>query len=277
MTRFIKSLTEIALDYDALVFDQWGVLHNGTLAYEGAIEIVERLSAQSKRLAVLSNSGKRSAQNIDRISAMGFRSDCFESVMTSGEALWQDCKKGEIAHRNFYPIERSNGDAARWAEGLDIALVDFDRSDAILLMGLPDGTDKNSFKTLLEKAHHRGLTLYCSNPDLASPRADGLVMSPGALAQKYKDQGGQVIFYGKPYPAVFDATKSILGKTRILMVGDSLEHDIAGAQSAGWDSLLVLGGLLADRFAGKDLTRTLAALIKEKGCPPPDFAMLHLS
>ena len=59
MTRFIKSLTEIALDYDALVFDQWGVLHNGTLAYEGAIEIVERLSAQSKRLAVLSNSGKR--------------------------------------------------------------------------------------------------------------------------------------------------------------------------------------------------------------------------
>ena len=37
-------------------------------------------------------------------------------------------------------------------------------------------------------------------------------MSPGALAQKYKDRGGRVVFYGKPYPAIFEATKSILWK-----------------------------------------------------------------
>ena len=44
MTLLIKSLEEIATDYDAIVFDQWGVLHNGTSAYAGATEVIETLA-----------------------------------------------------------------------------------------------------------------------------------------------------------------------------------------------------------------------------------------
>ena len=101
MTLLIKSLKEIATDYDAIVFDQWGVLHNGTSAYAGAIEIIETLAKQVKKLAVLSNSGKRSAPNIARITAMGFKPNYFQTVLTSGEALWQHMKRGRI-NKNLF-------------------------------------------------------------------------------------------------------------------------------------------------------------------------------
>lgn len=70
--RRMTSLRDIVGDFDAIVFDQWGVLHNGSAAYPGAIEAVESLAGDGLRLAVLSNSGKRSAPNRKRIVSMGF-------------------------------------------------------------------------------------------------------------------------------------------------------------------------------------------------------------
>ena len=42
---------------------------------------------------------------------------------------------------------------------------------------------------------------------------------------------GEVVFYGKPQVKVFASMPEALGTERILMVGDSLEHDIAGAKN----------------------------------------------
>ncbi len=88
--RRLDSIRDIAGDFEAIVFDQWGVLHNGSTAYPVAIEAVESLARDGARLAVLSNSGKRSAPNRKRIGSMGFPPEAFISVMTSGEALWLD-------------------------------------------------------------------------------------------------------------------------------------------------------------------------------------------
>ena len=122
-------------------------------------------------------------------------------------------------------------------------------ADALLLMGLPDGSDHADITRLLDQARSTGKLLICSNPDRASPRADGgRVVSPGALAHAYADAGGRVAFYGKPYLPIFEALCAQIGlgpKARFLMVGDSPEHDIAGAAQAGWDSLFITGGLHA--------------------------------
>ncbi|MEM9212525.1 MAG: TIGR01459 family HAD-type hydrolase, partial [Pseudomonadota bacterium] len=107
MTRALQSLTEIASDYDAIVFDQWGVLHDGTKPYPKAVRTLETLKTSGVRMAVLSNSGKRAAPNADRIVGMGFAPQLFETVMTSGEALWRDVKSSTVPAGLFYPIERS--------------------------------------------------------------------------------------------------------------------------------------------------------------------------
>lgn len=274
----IASLTDIAGQFDAIVLDQWGVLHDGSAPYPRAIETLRSLKASGARLAVLSNSGKRSAPNAARITAMGFDDDLFETVMTSGEALWLDIEAGRVVHRSLYPITRAAGDAEGWADGLNIALTNaLDDADAILLMGLPDGATEGAYAELLAKAKARDMPLLCTNPDRASPRADGVtVVSPGALAHAYKDDGGDVQFYGKPHGPVFDAVAQSLGTTRLLMIGDSLEHDIAGGYAAGWSTLFIQGGLHAAAFDGTDPNTVITRLALAENAPHPTYSMTQL-
>ncbi|GAB5447656.1 TIGR01459 family HAD-type hydrolase [Gymnodinialimonas sp.] len=277
MTQVIESLSEVAERFDAIVLDQWGVLHDGTTPYPGAIDA---LGALNKRLAVLSNSGKRSAPNAARIADMGFPAELFELVMTSGEALWQDIEAGRVAHRRLCPITRGPGDAAAWAKGLDVTLTpDAATSDAVLLMGLPDhGADVAQDTLAIARA--AGIPVLCTNPDRASPRAGGkTVVSPGALAHAYAKDGGEVHFYGKPHAAVFAVVAASLDvpPERLLMVGDSLEHDIAGGDAAGWSTVFVRGGLHASAFShGADILQTITRLADAEGAPMPTYTLDQL-
>lgn len=271
MTEKIDTIQAIASDYDVIVFDQWGVLHNGTAPYPDAISAISQLTSTT---AVLSNSGKRSQPNAQRIQTMGFPEGAFDVVMTSGEALWRDISAGKIKGRHFLPVERATDDAATWAEGLNIELVGAaEKADAILLMGLPDGSDLDDWTTMLATWRDLDLPLYCSNPDRQSPRADGLVTSPGTIAFAYQDIGGPTTFYGKPHLPIFQAVEEAFGRGHYLMVGDSMEHDIAGAHAAEWDSLLIQGGLYADRFASGDQNKTLVEIAVEKSCEGPTYRM----
>ena len=77
------------------------------------------------------------------------------------------------------------------------------------------------------------LPIYCSNPGQHSPRADSLVISAGALARAYLKRYGRVIYYGKPHQPVFQAVSASFKAQRVLIVGDSLDHEIAGAKAVG--------------------------------------------
>lgn len=246
----IDSILAVAGQYDAVVFDQWGVLHDGTAPYPHAVAAIDAL--KDRQLAVLSNSGKRAGPNKARITDMGFAQGAFDVVMTSGEALYRDISKKQLGDiHTVYPITAKAGDAQRWADGLSLDFSDdLGLVDAILLMGLTDSKTHPIQRAVLEQARRQNIPLICSNPDRASPRAGGeTVEAPGALAHAYADAGGPVTFYGKPHKPIFDALFAALGTTRpdkVLMVGDSPEHDIAGASAAGWHSLFIAGGLHAD-------------------------------
>jgi HAD superfamily hydrolase (TIGR01459 family) len=273
MTKKINSISEIVHEYDAIVFDQWGVLHDGKVSFEGAIECLNGLKKSNVKLAILSNSGKRSLSNADRISMMGFQSTLFETIMTSGEALWTDISSNIINEKKFFPIERDKGDAKLWAESLDVSFEDTVHSaQAILLMGLPDGDDLINWTDILDIALDLNLPLYCSNPDLLSPRPGGkLITAAGVLAHHYRECGGRVVFYGKPHEEIFKKLQNILNSKRILMVGDSLDHDILGGFSAGWDTLLVKCGIHAPEFVRNNDTITLKKIINLKKCKPPTY------
>jgi len=283
MTQGIQSLIDIAHRFDAIVLDQWGVLHDGSAPYPGAIAALSALKAAGTRLAVLSNSGKRSAPNRARIAAMGFDTDIFETVMTSGEALWQDIAQGHLPYQTLCAITAARGDAENWADGLNITLTDTPaQADAILLMGLPDDADPTAYTATLDQARTRGIPILCTNPDRASPRAGGaIVVSPGALGHHHITAGGDVRFYGKPHAPVFRALEQALNlpASRLLMVGDSLEHDIAGGHGAGWATAFVRGGLHGRVFAQgapADTLATLAALAAREDAPMPTFTLNQL-
>ncbi len=280
VTLSIETLAEIAGNYDVIVLDQWGVLHDGTKPYTGVIESLQALASTGHRLAVLSNSGKRSSVNASRITQMGFNANLFERVMTSGEALWRDVNSNKIPHSVFFPIERNTGDASLWAEGLDISLTaDPNNAQAILLMGLPDGSSLLEWQSLLQQALNNQLIIYCSNPDISSPRRGGkIVISPGILAHEYKKRGGKVVFYGKPYSPVFLAIQHAMETEPegVLMVGDSLEHDIVGAHNVGWETLFVSGGINQSIFSVSDPIQVLTKMAREKNLPMPTYMIQSL-
>lgn len=277
MTRIITNLSQVAGTFDAIVLDQWGVLHDGSAPYPGAIAAVKALAGDGTRLAILSNSGKRSAPNADRIAAMGFPRDLFETVMTSGEALWRDLATCRIIADRLFPIERVPGEAKVFCDGLPVTLcADIADADAILLMGLPDDAEPDQFDTIFAAASDRGTLVLCANPDRVSPRAGRTtVTSPGTLAHRHAGQGGHVRFYGKPFLPIFDAIRAELGvmPEKLLMVGDSLEHDVTGGHAAGWSTAFVRGGLHHEDFERGDVTSTLDKLLCTNHAPPPDYAL----
>lgn len=278
MTRSLDSLLEVAGNFDAIVLDQFGVMHNGENAYPGAIAAVARLKQTGVKIAVLSNSGKRAEPNRARIADKGFDPDLFDVVMTSGEALWHDMQQTNAAV-SLYPITAAQGDAEAWATSLGVALVDsVAQADAILLMGLPEGCDLAAIRTPLDRM--TDVPVYCTNPDRASPRAGGnTVISPGALAHELAGLGHTVKFYGKPHGAVFRSTEKALDlpPERILMVGDSFEHDVAGGHEAGWSTAFVEGGLYHAEFAESDRIATVHKLADQEGTPLPDFTLRGLA
>ena len=283
MTQALDSLAEIASDFDAIILDQWGVLHDGTVPYPGVIAAVRSLQAGGVRLGVLSNSGKRSAPNVARIAEKGFAPDLWDVVMTSGEALWRDFASGSITGTRCFVLAAQPEDAARWAEGLSIALVpDIADAEAVIIMGLAEderAPDPAVLEAWKAEVLARGLPVYCSNPDKTSPRAGGrLVTSPGAIAADWQAAGAQVTYYGKPHAPVFRALEAALDlpPDRLLMVGDSLEHDIAGGDGAGWSTAFIRGGIHAQDFIGAELLPALTKVAQRKSAPMPDYTLSTL-
>mmetsp|Transcript_43787 Transcript_43787/g.85941 ORF Transcript_43787/g.85941 Transcript_43787/m.85941 type:complete len:230 (+) Transcript_43787:200-889(+) len=106
--------------------------------------------------------------------------------------------------------------------------------------------DFNSVDGILKKCADKNLPMVCANPDFTVIRPDGSrSFMPGVVARRYEEFGGKCSYFGKPYVSHFEACLKILSldKSRVAHVGDSLQHDIAGANAAGIDSIFIVGGI----------------------------------
>lgn len=89
------------------------------------------------------------------------------------------------------------------------------------------------------------LPMIVANPDLVTVDGDALRTMPGTLGNWYREHGGEVVLMGKPSHLMYSTAAAMLqlGSDEIVCIGDSLEHDIAGAASAGLQSVFVMGGI----------------------------------
>lgn len=244
-------LATLAGQYDAFLIDQFGVLLEDSGAYEGAPEALSALARMGKQIVLLSNSGKRAAPNEARLQRLGFDRDSFKGVMSSGEAAFAQIE-GRIGHSiragASVWVHARGGDMSA-VDGLDLTPVDeAAAADLLIIAGSRgDELDLAQYQDWLTPAAQRGVPAICTNPDMKMLTPFGQKFSAGAIAKLYEDLGGQVEWFGKPYPLIYRLAHDALGQAeRVLCIGDSPSHDIAGGQAAGFATALVRTGLYAD-------------------------------
>jgi len=249
--KLVTGIEAIADNYDVLLVDAWGVLHDGLSCYAGVKECLQQLSCSNKPVIVLSNAARRHEAIETELSRVGILRELYHSILSSGELVWRWLNSGsnlkELGNSGYY---LGPGRSKSLCEGLTVHWVDsLNHADFVLNTGAPVGNprDASELVPLLEEMVRQQIPMLCANPDQVAIRGGEMGISAGAIARLYRSLGGsRILYFGKPHTELFEqALQAFQGvdKSRLLMVGDAFETDIAGAANFGIDSLLIAGGI----------------------------------
>ena len=279
-TEYLQGMADVIDRYDALLLDQWGVLHDGGQPYPGAIDCLARLGAAGKIVVILSNSGRSGEENARLIVRMGINRGLFGEVVSAGD----DARDAILTSADpFYRglgrrcLVLARARDAHLVDGLGLEVVT-DVEQAEFLFALSIDAPRQSvrgWEPVLIRAAARCLPMVCGNPDLAQVTPSGtLLEATGLLAVRYAELGGDVRSHGKPSPRIYETCLKRLTcpRERIVAIGDSLQHDVLGASGVGLASILVAGGVhreaLGITFGESPDPARCAALFRQAGAVP---------
>ena len=247
------NLRDLCDDIDLIICDLWGVMHNGVSPYVAAIEAIKRARAAGVQTIFLSNAPRPRGHVRAHFVEMGVPTEIVDNVVTSG-GLARDHVRAEFKGCKLYHLGPETD--KNTIEGLPVTVVeDPDEADVILATDL-DFPRVESHRPLLAGAASRGVPFLCANPDRVVHVGEKLFLCAGAVADLYETMGGDVRWFGKPTVEAFQACVAEVNlrpgfdSSRVLMIGDSLQTDIAGACSAGYRSLFIASGIHRDKIAG---------------------------
>jgi len=277
----IASIDEIVDKYDGFILDQFGVLHNGSHGLEGAPECVKTLYEKGKKSIILSNSSSPSSATVAKLPKLGFDPSHFVGAVTSGQETTKYVAE-KYPHKKAIYFTWDTKTQTTQLDFLkkcgDLQVTDnVEEADLFLLHGVqvmrgPSNSEGGDVKEtslgdfhetgdmesvidpILKKCVERKLPMVCANPDFIMVRPDGTTAHmPGTIAQRYEALGGSCTSFGKPHAPHFEAcVRDInLPKDKVVHVGDSLHHDIAGANAAGIASVFVAGGVHRDELGSE--------------------------
>jgi HAD superfamily hydrolase (TIGR01459 family) len=276
--RIIENLSEIADAYDGYVLDLWGVVHDGREPYAGVPECLAELRARGKKVVFLTNAPRRSWFIQGMLDRMGLGAELHDGIISSGEVTWRWLMRRE--HPFFAKLGRRGyhigpeRDLSVVEEGAAELVATPEAADFLLNTGPDPDRGPQSvepYREELEACFRAGLPMVCVNPDRAVMVAGKRILCAGALADVYRELGGEVCEVGKPDPAVYGPVRELLGVAdarRVIAIGDTPHTDLAGAQAAGLDALWALTGLTADAHGMEPSQALLARVAAEEGVAP---------
>jgi HAD superfamily hydrolase (TIGR01459 family) len=265
----IASLGEISGHYDGVLCDVWGVIHDGHAAHPAACAALRRFRRERGPVLLLSNAPRPGDSVVTLLDQLGVPRDAYDGILTSGDATRLEMqRRGDASFFHLGPTR----DREVWA-GLTAREARAEEASFILCTGLFDDEREtpDTYRDLLAKSASHGLPMICANPDIKVSRGPKLIWCAGAVAAAYHALGGEVTYYGKPHPPIYDQALDQLDRlagrevapTRVLAIGDGLKTDILGANRAGIDALLITAGIHAADFGAShapETTRVHASL-----------------
>lgn len=228
--------------YDAALVDLDGVVYRGALPVPGAAEAIAAVREAGLRVAFVTNNASRTpavvaatlaelgipASPADVVTSAHAAAALLRDLLPSGARVLvtgAPALRSAVAEAGFAPVWSADDHPAAVVSGLDSSL-DYGRlAEATLAVGA-------------------GALWVTANLDSTLPSPRGLLPGNGALVAAVSvATGRRPLSAGKPARALYDEAIRRTGAERALVVGDRLDTDIAGAVTAGMDSLVVLTGV----------------------------------
>jgi HAD superfamily hydrolase (TIGR01459 family) len=255
----ISGLHEIADQYDAILCDVWGVIHNGRESFPEACEALARFGRERGPVVLISNVPRPSRFVRPQLEALRVPREAWSGFVASGDATFAELVRRAPGPAWALGPERDNG----LYEGSGVEILSRPEGAAFIsCTGLYDDDTEEpaDYRDRLAACAARGLEMICANPDLVVQKGDTMIWCAGALADLYEQLGGKVLMAGKPCTPIYELSYSevdrlagrAVEKDRILAIGDGVRTDVAGANNQGLDLLFVAGGIHAAELAGPD-------------------------
>ncbi len=234
-----------------ILFDLDGVLYNSSQLIGGAVEAVEWVQRQGIPYLFVTNTTSRPrAALVEKLRAFGFaasESDILTPAVAAAE--WLRNRQAEGVALFVRPATRVE------FEGLRRLPEDAETGASYVVVGdLGAHWDYPTLNRAFRLLHANqqaqlialGMTRYWQTEDGVS-----LDVAPFVAALEHA-VGRQALVFGKPAEQFFCAAAEHLGlpAAEALMIGDDIETDIGGAQSAGLQGALVRTG----KFRAADLS-----------------------
>ncbi|NRA08420.1 MAG: HAD-IIA family hydrolase [Myxococcales bacterium] len=248
--------SELAERYPVIFFDAFGVLKNASGILPGTAAVLERLRAQGKDLYIVTNDASRSPEHMAKTYVHGEHGALVPAgkILSSGllasEYLAETVREGPVAYlgteASAFFIEHAGLRALPVSE-----CREQDAPKALVVLD-DEGFDwPLALNRSLNLLRESDIPVVVANADLAYPvRGNEVALAAGSLGRMLEAAlGRDLLFFGKPEPRMFSyvfdqaaAQHPGLQRGDVLMVGDTLQTDILGAERFGLDTALVLSG-----------------------------------
>jgi HAD superfamily hydrolase (TIGR01459 family) len=278
---FIERIAPLARNYDVLLCDVWGVVHNGIAAFAPACEALMRFRETGGTAILITNAPRPGAAVARILDRFGVPREAYDAITSSG-----DVTRGIVEQRLPASVFHlgPERDVPIFAD-LGVTFAPLETADYVVCSGLFDDTTEtpDSYRDMLAAMRARSLFMLCANPDIVVERGDTLVYCAGALADAYAALGGDVLYCGKPHAPIYDVALAKAAALRggaapplkrVLAIGDSVRTDLKGAAAFGLDCVFVTSGIHAEEYGGRETPdlNALNAIFAAAGVTPKAVA-----
>ena len=258
VSTLIPEFSSIAPDYDVVLSDVWGVIHNGLVAFPPACDALKRMRARGGVVILITNAPRPSEVVARQLERLHVPRETYDAIVSSG-----DVTRSVIEQRRGQTLYHLGPDRDRSIfSGLEVQFAPVDKADYVVCSGLENDEVEtpDDYRARLETMLARKLFMVCGNPDVVVERGSTLVYCAGAIADLYASMGGDVLYAGKPYRPVYDmalakadlAAGRKIPRNRVLAIGDSVRTDLKGARAVGIDFLFVTSGIHAEELGSRE-------------------------
>ncbi len=273
----ILEINDLIDQYDAFIFDIWGVFHDGGDLFKGVATLINELQ-KIKIVRIISNAPRLRTTTAEMLIKSGMNIDP-NSLWTSGEIariMMRDAKKylGLNSLTIYQPRRESNLEILN---DLNVKITDRPEDANLILLTVFQDMHEDASKTIesLKKAASLKIPALCANPDVEVMHMGSIRRCAGYFAKIYNELGGKIIYSGKPEKLIFEHCFETFDKSKkALMVGDTFSTDIEGAALFGIDSALVTSGNVARAIATLEIKDELEAI--NKICSKEKYQPTHI-